>query len=570
MRVAMFGLGKPRKDPLVDVKGVDRWLTSFNANDPLAMHVELVAELGHVADRDARRTLGALQALFHADAGTRELRRLLTAQYIEHANRSGKIEHQLWQALFDLTHGFGRAYAAFGRDMIEHAQDVKWQAFSPELIARQVAHLGLDSKIRMFRYEAWIPGKWMELHTLYSLACVQQIEHRPITLAGAEGVTTIEQKYLNVLALQLANTGNVTPSYLEWLATQLDEWCTQLRLVAEPVTSSSFYVDPAQREGLRRVSAVAPKSRILYVDTRTLHSRLRQHVLALEQRIKAAPLSSRTVRRVEQLSMLTKIAAQVDGEFRPIPRRGERTSAEGAVDAIVGFTRISGYLREEDRSPMRELDTGTSFSETMELAVFGRVRNDGNRRKEMTSRRLATFAPAGGAWAIRDKSATGFRLTAAVDPANPLTLGMLVALRPHAEIVWTLGVVRRMKRLTVSSVEIGVQAIADTVVGVDLVEQRVITDDHYSVDGESVRDGRPFGALFLALRRRETQSAVQSLVVPASEYHPAKRFRLQTRQSSYPVRFGRLLEEQPDWVWVAVDPLKLDEKSVRVEPAPAG
>ncbi|MEP6657837.1 MAG: hypothetical protein ABJC33_11420, partial [Betaproteobacteria bacterium] len=424
--------------------------------------------------------------------------------------------------------------------------------------------------IRMFRYEAWIPGKWTELHALYSLACAAQLEHRPITLAGTEGVTTIEQKYLNVLALQLANTGNVTPSYLEWLAKQLDEWCTQLRLVPAPAASSSFYVDPAQRDGLRRVNAEAPKSRVLYVDTRTLHSRLREHVLALEQRIKAAPLSSRTTRRVEQLSMLTRIAAQVDAEFRPIPRRGERTPAEGAVDAIAGFTRISGYLREEDRSPIRELDTGTSFSETMELAVFGRVRVDGDRRKEMTSRRLATFAPVGGPWAIRDKSATGFRLTAAVDPANPLTPGMLVALRPHAEIVWTLGVVRRMKRLSVSSVEIGVQAIADTVVGVDLVEQRVITDDHYSVDGESVRDGRPFGALFLALRRRETQSAVQSLVVPAAEYHPTKRFRLQTRRSSYPIRFGRLLEEQPDWVWVAVDPLKLDGKSARGEPAPAG
>lgn len=566
----MFGFTKPRKDALADVKAVDRWLASFNANDPLATHAELVTELGHVADRGARRTPGALQALFHADAGTRELQRLLTAQYIEHANRSSKIEHQLWQALFDLTHGFGRAYGAYARDIAEHAQDVKWQALLPELISGQIAHLGLDSKIRMFRYEQWIPGKWTELHTLYSLACARQLEHRPIALAGVDGTTTIEQKYLSVLVLQLANTGNVTPAYLEWLAMQLDEWCAPLRLVREPVQLSSFYVDPGQREGLRRVGAAAPKGHVLYLDTRALHSRLRQHVVAVEQRIKAAPLSSRTTRRVEQLSTLTKLAAQVDGEFRPIARRGERTSAAGVVDAIVGFTKISGYLREEDRSPMPELDTGTSFSGTMELAVFGRVRNEGDRRKEVTSRRLAAFTPAGGPWEVKDVSATGFRLTAAIDAANPLTLGMLVAIRPRAEIVWTLGIVRRMKRLTIDSVEIGLQAIADTVVGVDLAEQRMITDDHYSVDGESVRDGRPFRALFLALRRRETQSAVQSLVVPAAEYHPSKRFRLQTRRSSYPIRFGRLLEEQPDWVWVAVEPLKLDHKSVRGEPAPAG
>ena len=47
------------------------------------------------------------------------LRDALTAQYIEHASRSSKIENQLWSALFDLTQAFLLAYQAFAREIVE-------------------------------------------------------------------------------------------------------------------------------------------------------------------------------------------------------------------------------------------------------------------------------------------------------------------------------------------------------------------------------------------------------------------------------------------------------------------
>ena len=76
----------------------------------------------------------------------------------------------------------------------------------------------------------------------------------------------------------------------------------------------------------------------------------------------------------------------------------------------------------------------------------------------------------------------------------------------------------------------------------------------YSVDGEiPTISGRTIHALFLALRKRETDNAVQSLVVPAAEYQPAKRLRLVASKTSQPIRFGRLLEQQPDWVWATVE-----------------
>ena len=84
----------------------------------------------------------------------------------------------------------------------------------------------------------------------------------------------------------------------------------------------------------------------------------------LEQKIKAQPLSDRTPKRTEQLGLLTKLASQVDPEFKPFARRGERTAAAGTVDAIVGFAKIAGYLREEERNPVDRADSGKSFGGT--------------------------------------------------------------------------------------------------------------------------------------------------------------------------------------------------------------
>ena len=554
----MFGFGKSVRDPLADVRAAERWLASFPLSDPLAIHGEVLTELGRVAEPTARRSPQRLEAVFYADAQCNGLRRALTAQYIEHATRSSKIEHQLWSALFDLTQAFLVAYYAFSREVSLHAQSAKWQQQLPELLCRQIVHMGLDAKIRLYRYEQWIPAKWAELHGLFSLALSRQMERQPIMRVTGSGATTIEHEYLYALLLQLMNAGNMTARHLEWVAGELDEWCAPLRLALEPSSVTSFFVDLSARDGLKRRTPAPLEGRVLFLDTRPLHSVLMQNVVMIEQKIRAQPLSERTPKRTEQLSLLAKLASQVDPEFKPFARRGERMAAAGTVDAIVGFAKISGYLREEDLAPAAAVETGKSFGGTMELAVFGRMRNETDRRVELTRRRFAAFAAPGGPWEVKDVSQTGFRLLAPMSVANMVTLGTLAAIRPHGQTPWALGIVRRMKRMTADRAEIGLQVIANTLIGVDLVEQRKSHDADYSVDGEATTiNGRTFHGLFLSLKKRDSEPAVQSLVVPAAEYQPAKRLKLMTSRSVNPIRFGRLLEQQPDWVWATVEPLDI-------------
>jgi hypothetical protein len=522
----MFGFGKSIKDPLADAKTAERWLSTFPANDPLAAHSAILTELGALSERDAHRTPARLEAVFRLDVQSEALRHTLTAQYHEHGTRSSRVESQLWQAMFDLTQGFLLCYQASAREVSDHAQSNRWRALLPELIARQIIHHGLDAKIRLYRYEQWIPARWSDLHSLFQIACSIELERQPIAALADGALTTIEQEYLRVLLLQLMNAGNLSARHVEWVAEQLSEWCAPLRLNVESSTATSFYVDLGARNGLKRRGPEALEGRVLFLDTRPLHAMLMQNVVMLEQKVRSDPLSERTLRRTEQLNLMTKLAAQVDPEFRPVPRRGERINASGAVDAIVGFTKIAGYLHDEEAHPLGEKRHRTgSFDDSIELATFGHMRNENARAQEVARRLLATYAAPGGAWDIRDVSHTGYRLVAPMSVINSVTLGTLVAIRAHGQSLWTLGIVRRMKRLTSERAEIGLQVIANNLVGVELFEQKR-GDADYSVDGVPTVSGRRFPGLFLSLRRRDSEATIQTLIVPAGEYQPGKRMQM--------------------------------------------
>ena len=558
----MFGFGKASKDPLSDVKAAERWLATLPGADTLAVHSNVIGELERVAGPLTQRTPQRLRAVFHVDAQTGAQRRALVTQYIEHARRSSKIENQLWTALFGLTQAFLMTYQSFAREIADRPQTGRWQPLLPELICRQVVHLALDARIRLFRYEQWIPAKWAELHSLMSLACSEQVERRLVSLTESS-TTSIEHEYLRALVLQLMNAGSLTASQVEFIWGELDDWCSPLRLTLEQSAANAFFVDLGGREGLRRRKAGALEGRVLFLDTRPLHAVMVQHVVTLEQKIKAEPLSNRTPRRSEQLALFTKLAAQVDPEFKPFTRRGERVSTTGNVDAIVGFQKIASYFRDEARQPIEHAgSTGESFDSTMDIAVFGRIRDEPTRRKELARRRIGAHAAAGGPWEAKDVSQTGFKLVAPIQVANAVTLGTLVAIHPHGQPRWTLGIIRRMKRTAADRAEIGLQIVADTISAVDLVEQRKRGADEYSIDGEGTTiNGRRFGALLLALRARDAEPMVQSLIVPAVEYQPVKRYRLSTSKTDYSIRFGRLIEQQPDWIWTAIEPLQSGTKS---------
>jgi hypothetical protein len=175
---------------------------------------------------------------------------------------------------------------------------------------------------------------------------------------------------------------------------------------------------------------------------------------------------------------------------------------------------------------------------------------------------LTQYAASGGPWEVKDVSQTGMRVMAPMKAASDVPIGTLVATRPQLGSTWTLGIVRRMRRHTSERTEVGLEIVASTLMGVDLVEQRRSAEADYLVDGEDgVISGRSFIALFLTLQKGGSGQDVQSLIVPASEYQPAKRLTLVTSKSIYRVVLGGPIEQQIEWIWTAVEPQEIGART---------
>jgi len=555
----MFRFRKRTQEPLSDVRSAKRWLASLPVNDPLAVQRELKGALEALSGRTAQRNPARLAAVFAADAHTDALMRTLMAQYADHADRSAKIESQLWHALFDLTQAYQACYAAFAREINDHAHSGRLAALLPELVARQVRHMAQDAKIRLYRCEPWIPAKWAELHAAFTRACTLQFERQPLLLFATDGPTTIEREYLIALLLQQGDPGNLTPRQIEWFVAQLEQWCRPLRFSLEPATAATFYVDLASSGGLKRRSIGALEGRVLFVDLRPVHALLLQNRAELEQALKSESRSEGARAQREHLDLSIKLASRLDPEFKPLVRRGERIPASGVVDAIIGFGNICAFLSDDKVSTPAQLNSGRSYANTMDLAVFGRSRSQPESSPPADPRRrVSAFAAPGGPWEMRDMSVSGFRLHAPMSVATEVTLSMLVAIQRRGEESWVMGIVRRMRRLSADNAEIGLQLIANSLAVAEIVEQRAVKAANYSVDGEPPRAGRRFRGLFLTFNRSAGEPPVQSLIVPPVEYQPAKRYDLQLAELTRPMRYGRLFEQHTDWVWTVIDPIEPD------------
>jgi hypothetical protein len=549
----MFKLRKKTKAPLADVKTLQRWIDALPLHDPIATGRTVVAELAKVSERAARRTPSTLSAVLAVDAHLTDTFARLASQYVQHASRSSKVEQQLWQALFDLTQSFLACYALFAQELADRALHAKYHSLVTELIARQLIHFGHDAKIRMYRCERWIPGKWIELHTLFTQACSLEIERQPLRLSPSGRSTTIEHEYIAVLILQLADPGNLTAQQIEWIAARLDDWCRPLRLSVEPRSATTFYIDLAGSIGLKRRALGTLEGRVLFVDTEPLHARLLKNCASLEQAIAADPQSEKADAMRGELQLIAKVVRRVDPEFRPIPRHGERVPASGVVDAIVGFDNIASFIHRDARKLPSAREAERNFGSAMQLAVFGRALTENTSPEELERRRLAAFVTPGGPWELKDASASGYRLQAPMAVATEITLSMLVAIHQQESERWAIGIVRRMRRLSANRAEIGLQLIANTLAAADFVQKKAHDPDGPPTGSSSVTDHK-FRGLYLTYIRRPGEPAIQSLIVPSDEYHPSKPYVLQMGDTTRAIRFGRVLERHGDWVWTGFEP----------------
>ena len=252
----MFGFltqqARDHPDPLLTPKTASGWLRQLPTLDVIGRQQHVMRAFDGM--RQARRGADPhrVAAVEFLDSALGADRRQLIKQYVENVDTSARLAERLWQALQEMCQGFIYAYQSSLEQALAQPDNPRWKPIVPRLFSRLIHYYGTDAKLRVFRYERWIPAKWMELHKLYMRATELGVE-RVLVAMGSAGPNathwTIEQEYVFVLLIHQLNTGNLSPVELDWGSAQLRAWSR--RVVLESVPSSHAHGSQRARRAHR-------------------------------------------------------------------------------------------------------------------------------------------------------------------------------------------------------------------------------------------------------------------------------------------------------------------------------
>ena len=285
---AMFGFltpqGRETTDPLQNAKTAAAWLRQLPALDVIGRQQHVIGALDAMRKTQRNIDLSRVGAIEFVDAALGSDRRQLIKQYIENAEASPKLAERIWQALWEMSQAFMLAYQSALEDAVTQADNARWRAALPLLFVRLVHFHGTDAKMRVFKYERWIPAKWIELHQTYLRACEMHCDRQAMALPAAGSAAqpwSVEQEYLYVLLVHQLNTGNLSPTEIDWASSQLRAWSRRLSLEQIPKSMDGFFVDLAGREGMVRRTGNDRGSMLRYLDTSPLSEGMQRAINAL-------------------------------------------------------------------------------------------------------------------------------------------------------------------------------------------------------------------------------------------------------------------------------------------------
>jgi hypothetical protein len=544
--------GKDASDPLTSGRATSVWLKQLPALDVLGRQQHVMRAFDVL--RQSRRPidLGRVQAIEYLDSALGADRRQLMKQYVENHDAAGKLAERIWQAAYDLAQGFLHAYQIALEEAVRQDGNARWKAAMPLLFARLLHYYGTDAKLRVFRFERWIPGKWMELHRAYLRSAELGVDRSPAVLgsAGPNATSwTPELEYLNALLIHQLNTGNLSPSQLDWAASQLRAWSRKLVLDAVPRSPEGFFVDLAGRCGLVRRTGNDAGSMLRYVDTTPLAESLERAIHALRSAEAndlgpAAPINQQRIAILEKVR--PAVAPNVNTELRKDPRVACQVSAR----VRIGLARICRELSTKGASDVPADGAGEQI-EVYAVSGAPRARRAHDEHDSLAMS-LSSFSDP--MWQVKDRSLAGLRIAASGGIGQSLALGGLVAVRQSDVSDWVVGVVRRLNKVSSEDVEAGVSLIAERVVPVVLHAKRDPKDDlGFVVNGIDMSTiGARFDALYLPPPSRPDKPlSVKTLIVPTSEYADGRQVILTTDRSVYTVALKNLVEQRSEWSWAA-------------------
>jgi hypothetical protein len=552
----MFGFGIRRSNyPLDDPHAVDQWLKRVAGGTPIDVLGKVIQLLRADERTDSEPTEQQLTALLRLDEQITPLLELVCSQYLQQAETSRDVESKSWRAQYDTAQHFIRSYGTFLEPELE--QGGRGNLREPWLAALigALRHQFDQAKLRLFRYEAEIPAKYHRLHDLYRWSRNRGFADDAVTTIGANrsATATVGHIYRRTLLLLKLSAGNLSREQIQFAAEYL-VWAPPISLATAKPEAPAFELDLNSGCGLVPTHGITGDRDLLYLNPAPLISSVDQRLAALRSNPEAEKDARMSVHaEVETLRRLRQMWSADD----PVQRRGARAATDIPIQMAVGFASICKTLaqsRGDGSAPEVPAHEMYQYSDYNVLDVYL-----GGYVEEQDAQTPAKYRmpKRNSGWRLLDESTSGVRVDGEIGDEGLVKLGALVVLRLRDE-AWKPAIVRRIKKLSSGLAEYGVELIGYEV---QLVHIQSLPSHSQTDQADDPEANHDVDALLVQHSPANDGTAIQSLVLPASNRSVGPTCRIEGSNISAAMRLDMVLASGRDWRWVSCHAQLVDNAS---------
>ena len=525
---------------------------SLPLQDPIAAQKLLCEALPRVISNrkpDERQ----LNTILVFDRHAHQISKRLLVQYVEGDAQLRLLDRRFFISAQRLSRSFAEAYQCILGPTEKSADNSCRKDISTVLIPL-LRHWKVELLLRLFRYKKRNSEQWRQLHAAYQFAQAHGLLPRNPSTENAAPEQTLEWQFIQILLLGAMSTGQFSPREMLWASNWIESWSGLLTLQSAHASAkasvewSGFVVALSGADGLKRF-CIGETGDLVHLDTAPLMEAIDNEIATLNAAPSAHKSGAPTHPRVRG-ALLSKLKMLLAPTTVQIKRRGDRKPVDISVQAISGLPQIVQVLREDTRTQAEQ--TARSAAQLEDITISPTSGHTRISTSVLGAAGLASFSIATtfGAiphtWQVKDRSDSGCRMRGRPSDLNGLIPGSLIAVRDGEDAPWTVAVIRRLRRLMVDHVEIGLEHI-----GRKPRLVKMLTDCYAISSAEPNDKRRCFGALYLPASEKHPTMPIKTLVVPAGAYCSGSTVMLLSSTATYALRLTEPLEQQPDFVWTS-------------------
>jgi hypothetical protein len=529
------------------------WLKHIPSGDIKQAQLAIVEMLNEYFKSDASLSLNYLPAMWILSEHIEFIIQQLVQHYLQNYIISYSTESAIWNSLFEITQRLSQVY----EPILQFDSATLIKGLGKEGTARSIAYYvhykGVQAKIRLFRFEQWVPAQWAQLHKSFSLSEQANVNNFELALFNPEDhrefpvSTTIELEYANLLLLQLLNVGSFEPQQIQQVYLWLLADGSKIKVEKEPHVEG-FVLDLESKEGLVRTHELNEKSQninnlysLRYINTYEIVNRIQAEI----KETKALLLETRDSSMLNStITVLEKCYGLWNHNKHLFERNGNREKIEGNNLLVI--------------------DNWQSIFQVLPPIP-------GSENYVPPPLPIYTLADH---YKLIDRSSSGYGMIGSVNEGRPFKLGMLLLLYEEEindgfenKSNWSLCVLRRLKKTGLDQAEMGVEILARYIYSMRPAKQKKSLSfrglDGYEIDSpDAITQDDYIQTLYIKPQSHTKAGNRPSLVILKRDYHSysTHHFPLQLESGIFTIKLKEVIEESNDWVWCSISAEQHDQK----------